>query len=110
MAFFTIFVTDGLAEGDHRRALRAGPSTVSTRRRTHEEMLTSAGFESVEEVPLTDEFLVTARAWYGGRERYAAELTAAEGERSFRERQADNAAQLAAIEAGLLQRSLFVAR
>jgi hypothetical protein len=110
MGFFTIFVTDDLSERDYRRALRAGPSTVSSRRRAHDEMLASAGFTSVEEIPLTDEFLQTTRAWYYGRERYATEIAAAEGEAGFQERQADSLAQLEAIEAGLLRRSLFIAR
>jgi len=73
-------------------------------------MVKTTGFTNVEEVDLTPEFSRTTRGWYEGRERYAAELIAAEGEGPFRERQGDSAAQLKAIEAGLLRRCLFVAR
>ena len=73
-------------------------------------MLRSAGFREVEQVDLTAEFLETARAWGRGWERYATEIIAAEGEQTFRERQADGAAQLRAIEAGVLRRAMFVAR
>lgn len=108
MGFFTIFVADGLSERDYRRALRSGPNFVSSGRRDHREMLTSAGFGSVEEIDLTPEFLETTRAWLNGRERYREELIAAENAASFEERQNDSRAQASAIESGLLRRSLFV--
>jgi len=73
-------------------------------------MLETAGFAHVEEVDLTPEFSHATRGWYEGRERYAVELIAAEGDGPFQERQGDSAAQLKAIEAGLLRRSLFAAR
>ena len=108
MGFFTIFVPDGLSERDYRRALQSGPNFVSSRRRDHRSLMTSAGFASVEEIELTDEFRETARAWLEGRARYRDELIAAEGEAAFEERQADATSQLSAIEAGLLHRSLFI--
>jgi hypothetical protein len=108
MAFFTIFVPDGLSERDYRRALDSGPNAVSTRRKDHEEILRSAGFHEVSEIDLTPAFLVTQKAWLEGRDRYAAELRAADGDAVFEERRNDSLAQLQAIEAGLLHRSLFV--
>jgi hypothetical protein len=108
MGFFTIFVPDGLSERDYRRALRSGPNFVSSGRRDHTEMLASAGFTSVEEIDLTAEFLTTTRAWLEGRERYRAELIAAEEAAKFEERQNDSRVQASAIEDGLLRRSLFV--
>lgn len=71
-------------------------------------MILSAGFKRVDEVDLTGEFLTTNRAWYGGRELYRHELVSSEGIESFEERQKDSAAQIAAIESGLLRRSLFI--
>jgi hypothetical protein len=108
MSFFTIFVPDGLSERDYRRALKSGPTFVSSRRVNHRELLAAAGFSSVEEIDLTAEFAATTRGWLEGRARYRAELVGAEGAPAFEERQADSTAQLAAIEAGLLRRGLFV--
>lgn len=108
MAFFTIFVAPGLSRAAYRRALRDGPSFVSSRQRDHREMLSTAGFTEVEEVDLTKEFRETQRAWTECRDRYAEELIAAEGEAAFNERRSDGVAQLAAIETGLLRRALFV--
>jgi hypothetical protein len=108
MGFLTIFMTDGLSERDYRKALRSGPSFVSTRRKEHREMILSAGFERVVEVDLTDEFLITNRGWHDGRERYRDEFVATEGLASFEERQQESRAQIAGIESGLLRRALFV--
>jgi hypothetical protein len=108
MGFFTIFIAPGLAERDYQRALSAGSAEVSSRRRDHRELLTTAGFESIEQIDLTAEFLETARAWLNARDRYAEELAAAEGEAQFEERRRDNRTQLTAIEDGLLHRALFI--
>jgi hypothetical protein len=108
MAFFTIFVAPHLSDRDYRRALRSGPTFVSSRRRDHQQMLASAGFGEIEELDLSEEFRETQRAWLDGRDRYADELIAAEGEASYNERRSDGMVQLAAIEEGLLRRSLFV--
>jgi len=108
MAFFTIFIARGLSEADYRRALRAGPTFVSSRRRDHRELLSAAGFTEVEELDLTPQFEETQRAWLDGRGSYARELIAAEGEASFNDRRANGVRHLAGIEAGLLRRALFV--
>jgi hypothetical protein len=110
MGFFTIFVPNGLAETGYERALRSGPSYVSTRRRTHQMLLASAGFAHVEEIDLTPEFLMTTRAWLDGRERFREELLAAEGQEIFDERQLDSKLQADGIEAGVLRRALFLCR
>jgi hypothetical protein len=108
MGFFTIFVPSSLSEREYRRALRSGPSYVSSGRREHKEMLASAGFDQVEEVDLTRDFLATTKAWLEGRERYRDELIEAEGPAAFEERQQDSRLQLEGIEAGLLRRALFL--
>ena len=109
MAYYNIFVPPGLPEHLHRRALRAGPSAVSSRGIPQLELLARAGFESVEETDLTDEFLTAARAWYEGRQARQSELRATFGDPWFDDRQADSRAMIPAIEQGLLRRSLFVA-
>ncbi len=108
LAFYTIYVPNGLSEPDYKRALVSGPSAVSTRRKDHQELLASAGFSRVEETDLTRDFLRTSRAWYDGRGRFADQLRAAEGSDAFDERRQDSQQQIEAIEAGLLRRSLFI--
>ncbi len=108
MAFFTIFVAPGLNGSDYRRALRSGPTFVSSRRKEHGELVASAGFSHFEESDLTAEFLVTSRGWQAERSAHATEMFASEGEAEFNERQSDLDVQSKAIEAGLLRRSLFV--
>ncbi len=108
MAFFTIFVAPGLTASEYQRALRSGPTFVSSRRRDHAELIASAGFSRSEETDLTAEFRSTSRAWQTERDKHAAGIITVEGEAAFRERQSDLGVQSAAIEAGLLRRSLFV--
>ena len=108
MAIVTIFVAPGLTPSEYRRALRSGPTFVSSRRKDHGELIASAGFDRIEETDLTAEFLLTSRAWQTERSKRAAEMIAAEGEAAFNERQSDLDVQSMAIEAGLLRRSLFV--
>jgi len=108
MAFFTIFVAPGLTASEYDRALRSGPTFVSSRRKDHGELIASAGFSRIEETDLTAEFLLTSRAWQTERSEHAAEMIAVEGETEFNERQSDLDVQSGAIEAGLLRRSLFV--
>ena len=109
IAFYTIFIPPGLSQAEYRRAARAGPSAVTSHGRQQAELLRSAGFTGVRETDVTEAFLRTTRAWYEARARYAGQLSEAEGEASFRERQRDYRLQARAIEAGLLRRSLFVA-
>ncbi len=109
IAYYNIFVTPGLPERLHRRALRAGPPAVASRGISQVDLLLRAGFKSVKETDLTAEFLKTARAWYEGRQSQELELRASYGDAWFEERQADSGAMIPAIQDGLLRRSLFVA-
>ena len=109
IAFYTIFIASGLSEAAYRRAARAGPSAVTSRRREQGDLLRSAGFARVREIDVTGEFLRSTRAWYAARARYADQLSEAEGEALFSDRQRDYHLQARAIEAGLLRRALLVA-
>jgi len=82
---------------------------VTSRGREQTDLLRSAGFTEVRETDVTEDFLRATRAWYEARARYAGQLSQAEGEASFRERQRDYRLQARAIGAGLLRRSLLVA-
>jgi hypothetical protein len=109
IAYYNIFVTPGLPERLHRRALRAGPPAVATRGISQVDLLLRAGFKSVEETDLTAEFLKTARAWHDCRQSQESQLRASCGDAWFEERQSDSHSMISAIEEGLLRRSLFVA-
>ncbi len=109
IAFYTIFIPQGLSEADYRRAARAGAPSVTSRRREQPDLLRSAGFAEIAETDVTDDFLRIARALLEARDRHASELRESEGESEFTKEQAERRARVAAIDGGLLRRSLFVA-
>jgi hypothetical protein len=109
IAYYNIFAPPGLPEHLRRRAHRAGPSAVGSRGIPQTELLARAGFESIIETDVSEQFLAAARAWNGGRQRRESELRAEFGDAWFEERQADSRAIVSVIEQGLLRRSLFVA-
>ncbi len=109
LAYYTIFIPPGLSKTAYRRATRIGSASVTSWRREQPELLTSAGFAQVEETDVTDECLRIRRALLGAKERHATDLRLSQGQSEFDRVQRENRATAAAIEAGLLRRSLFVA-
>ncbi|MEA2001669.1 MAG: hypothetical protein U9N84_07270 [Actinomycetota bacterium] len=109
MAFHVIFVSPGPSERDRARAIAAGPLHVSAEA-SYPELLTLAGFRRIDEVDLTHEYRVTAAAWLHESARVAEQLEEVFGIEEFRRRQAERKDTLAAIDGGLLRRSLFAAR
>lgn len=108
MAFYTIFASPGLPDSDHRRALRLGPPAVATPS-NYRSLLRTAGFVEFYELDVTDAYLFTARNWLRHQRRLAAKLRILEPSGAFDDRLAQRASTVAAIEDGLLRRSLFVA-
>lgn len=104
----TISIAPGLSVREHRQAVRAGPPAVRTRG-DHGTMLLSAGFAVVEEKDVTPDYLTVVRAWLREASARADALRAVHGDRVFEERQRDRRLHVAAVERGLLRRSLFVA-
>lgn len=109
MAFFTIVVPPGLSKQDRRRAVRAGPPAVLSRR-DQGSLLRTAGFTVADEIDVTADFLMTLRAWHREASCRADELRAVHGVQGFEDRQRDRSLGAAAAEAGVLRRSLFVTR
>jgi hypothetical protein len=109
LAFTTIFIPSGLSPQDHRRAARAGPPAVAATR-DYPAQLRSAGFTEIEEVDLTDAFLATARAWLRYSLELQAELAALHPPGEFADRLVRRRRAITAPQAGLLRRSLFLAR
>ena len=110
IAYYNIYVAPGLPERQHRRALQAGPSAVSTRGIPQADLLRRAGFRGVQETDVTREFVETARAWGASRHRHEPAIRKTIGDARFEEVQADSRTMLAAIEEGLLRRGLFVGK
>ncbi len=109
IAFYTIFIPPGISREDRERVLRLGDPPEVASAAEQGALLRSAGFSDIDETDVTGEFLVTARGWLGGRERFAAQLRRREGAAAFDEGQTNRRARVAAIGAGLLRRALFVA-
>jgi len=108
-AFLTIHVAPGLSAERRRRANSSGPPDVRLRR-DYPDLMRSAGFVDVTEEDVTGAYLETARAWRKHSVDMEAELTGLDLPASFEERQANRRTTIAAIEDGLLRRSLYVGR
>jgi hypothetical protein len=108
-AFLTIHVAPGLPAAARRRAAREGPRAVATRS-DHLTMLRKAGYVDAIEIDVTAAFLHTARAWSQESARLGDELAPLELPGAFAERQSERKRMIAAIEDGLLLRSLYSAR
>jgi hypothetical protein len=108
-AFLTIHVAPGLSAAARRRAAREGPRAVAARS-DHLNMLRNAGYVDAVEIDATATFLHTARAWLQESERLGDELAPLEPHGAFAERQAERSRMIAAMEDGLLLRSLYSAR
>lgn len=108
MAFTTIHVADGLGPKEHRRAVRAGPWHV-TSRRPYAELVVQAGFIDVNEIDVTDDYATTQQAWLEANEDRAIDLRRLTSDRDFALAQTDRRRARDAIAEGLLRRSLITA-
>jgi cyclopropane fatty-acyl-phospholipid synthase-like methyltransferase len=108
LAFTTIHVAPHLDARGHRRAVRAGPSQVATRR-PYPELVAQADFHHVAVIDVTPDYARTQRAWLAATESRAAEVRRITSDREFATAQADRRYAQAAIEEGLLRRSLITA-
>lgn len=109
MAFHVIFVAPGLSDRDKARAIAAGPPHVSPST-GYRDLLALAGFGEIVEVDLTEEYRVTAAAWLHESAGAAQHLEAVFGTEDFGRSQQEREETLAAIDGGLLRRSLFAAQ
>lgn len=108
MAFTTIYVPDGLSPSEHRRAVRAGPPHVVTRR-PYRGLVEQAGFGDVVEIDVSVEYARTQRGWLERSEVHADALRRVVGDAAFDLTQASRRYALAEITAGRIRRSLFTA-
>jgi cyclopropane fatty-acyl-phospholipid synthase-like methyltransferase len=108
MAFTTILVAPGLDATEHRRAVRAGPWQVLARR-PYPELVEQAGFTDVVDVDVSEDYGRIQAAWLGATEARADEVRRLLTDAEFRTAQSDRRRARAAIEEGLLRRSLITA-
>ena len=108
LAFTTIHVAADLDPPRHRRAVRAGPWQVATRR-PYPELFAQAGFTDVVEIDVTEDYARTQRVWCEANEARADEVRLLTSDTEFATEQADRRFATAAIEEGLLRRSLITA-
>ncbi len=107
-AFTVIHDRPGLSPAQRRRASRAGPSATVVRT-SYPSLLERAGFVDIDEVDVSEVFLGTTRGWNEGWDAHAADVFP-EHRAGFEERQGERRRSLAAIEEGILMRSLLSAR
>ena len=108
-AFTAIFPTTGLTAAENRRAVEAGPPECGLRT-SYPSLLRSAGFVEIEERDLTADYHATASRKLEVAEQFAGDMIEMLGRQEYELLQADRRLAISAIEAGLLRRSLFVAR
>jgi cyclopropane fatty-acyl-phospholipid synthase-like methyltransferase len=108
IAFTTIWVAPGLDAGAHRRAVRAGPWHVASRR-PYVELLAQAGFVDVVEHDVSEAYADTQRAWCEAEEAQADELRRLLGDDGYEAAQVERRRTRAAIAEGLLGRSVLAA-
>ena len=77
---------------------------------SYPDLLASAGFGEIDEIDLTGQYRATAAAWLDESAHAAEHLVEIFGIEDFRRGQQEREDTLAAIEGGLLRRSLFTAR
>ena len=108
LAFTTIHVAPDLDAARHRRAVQAGPWQVGTRR-PYPELVVQAGFTDVVDIDVTEDYARTQRAWFEANESRADEVRRLTTESELATEQAARRFAQAAIEDGLLRRSLITA-
>jgi cyclopropane fatty-acyl-phospholipid synthase-like methyltransferase len=109
MAFTTIHVTDDLDRRAHRRAVRAGPWQVATRR-PYAELVARAGFTDVRIEDVTGQYGATQRTWLEQTQANERALRGLAGDMVFELGQRERRRTRAAIDEGLLRRVLIAAR
>lgn len=108
MAFYTIHPAPDLGPAARRRAGSSGPPAVASPRAT-EHLLASAGFRNIAAADVTEAYRTTQQDWFDQWKANAEDVREAIGAALFEERQQERRTTLAAIDEGLLRRTLFVA-
>ena len=106
-AFTTIHTPPDLSPAEHRMAGVSGPPAVAGA--DPAELLARAGFTDITAYDVTADYLATSTAWRAARVRHRDTLRPLDPE-VYDDRLARGAAEARALQAGILRRSLYVAR
>ena len=109
MAFTVIAVAPSLADSEHRIALASGPTFVDSPD-DYAVLLGQSGWSQQERTDLTAAFLQSMRTDLEGMQTRAEALADVLGLDEFSQRVKRRQATIAAVDAGLLRRELFVVR
>jgi len=109
MAFTAIEPAFGLTPAERRKIAAVGPPDVLVRT-SYPSLLDSAGFVDVVAEDVTAAYRSTLAAWLGETQRRSGAVVAVVGSEEFEGRQQRRINALAAVDAGVLQRWLYVAR
>ena len=108
ISFLVIAVADGLPAEEIDRVLDVGPEHIGTGD-GYPSLLQAAGFEGVDLVDVTDEYLATQAAWIHEWDTESFDLEQLLGADEFAERQSRRRRELATIRAGSMRRYLISA-
>jgi ubiquinone/menaquinone biosynthesis C-methylase UbiE len=107
MVFSVIFITTNISLNDYQRAVDAGPLFVESPA-TYPELLKQSGWKLEDEKDLTEEFINSVSRLISTQDQYSVELEELMGTSDFDEFVNKNHAKIESLQAGLLQRALFV--
>ena len=108
ISFGVIAVADGLSDKQVARAVGAGPAQVEAGP-GYPALMAAAGFEDVEVIDVSEEYLSTCAAWVSERDAESAELERVIGRDELAERQAGLRLAIETTKEGLLKRYLISA-
>lgn len=108
MAFHVIHPAPGLDDHDREQALLAGPPFVDSGR-PYPDLVAEAGFSDIVEMDLTAEWRDIEEGWLTESAKVIPELEEVFGGEAVAESREERHNTIAAIDAGLLKRSLYFA-
>jgi len=108
LSFLVIAVANGLSAAETNIALDAGPEHIDAGP-GYPALMEAAGFEDIQVVDVTDEYMVTLTGWIREWEADSSELEQLMGIAEFAERQKRRSQAIASARDGLLQRYLISA-
>ncbi len=108
MVFTVISIPSDLSPADYERAEKTDPPFVETEQ-AYPAMIREAGWEIVEKIDISDDFLGSTRRILREEEAHGDALTALHGEADYREKLVKRRNRIKSLEQGLLKRELFAA-